>query len=475
MSTRLSTQGSAAVVDRRRRLTERLGGTPVAIFAGRNRPRNYAANVFPFRAESHFLYLAGHGLPQAVLLGDRGRWRLFVQPDPPGAALWHGETPGWDDLAAATGVASVHALDTLPSAIHALGGGDRVATVPAVEPLTRLRQAALLGRAWAIHDDAELGPPPLTGGDADLADALVALRLQHDPAALELLRAAAVGTHAAHLAGMAATAPGRSEHAIVAAIEGAMLARGMGPAYGSIVSVHGEILHNEAHEGTLRGGDLLLCDAGAEHAGWASDVTRTWPVSGRFSPTQRAIYDLVLATQREAIARVRPGARYRDLHLHACLVLARGLVDLGILRGSPEGLVERGAHALFFPHGLGHLLGLDVHDMEDLGDRAGYAPGRARSPRFGLGYLRLDRDLAPGMLVTIEPGFYMVPAILADRGLCGPFDADRTLDRERLAQFADVRGIRIEDDVLCTEGEPEVLTAAIPSDADAVAALVGGA
>jgi Xaa-Pro aminopeptidase len=235
------------------------------------------------------------------------------------------------------------------------------------------------------------------------------------------------------------------------------------------------VLHNTTYFNTLAEGDLLLCDAGAEHQGWASDVTRTWPVSGRFSATQRDLYDIVLAAQEAAIAAVRPCVRYRDLHLLSSRVLAQGLVDLGILRGDPESLVERGAHALFFPHGLGHLLGLDVHDMEDLGDRAGYAPGRSRSEQFGLCYLRLDRDLQPGMLVTIEPGIYLVPGIFADEALCGPFDRDKTLNRDRLADFADVRGIRIEDDVLCTEGAPEVLTAAIPKDRAAVEAAVAGA
>src|SRR5690606_22262098 len=160
-----------------------------------------------------------------------------------------------------------------------------------------------------------------------------------------------------------------------------------------IVTVHGEVLHNTTYGHQLGEHDLLLADVGGELDGWANDVTRTWPVSGKLSPTQRALYDIVLQAELDAIAMVRPGARYRDIHLAACLTLARGLVDEGVLRGDPQSLVERGAHAIFFPHGVGHLLGLDVHDMEDLGDRAGYAPGRARSPQFGLGYLRLDRDL----------------------------------------------------------------------------------
>jgi len=470
MST-LPSQPPEVFQERRRRLAARLAGAPVMVFAGRARPRNYAANTYAYRPDSHFLYLVGCGIQQAVLVGEGDQWELYIPRDPPGAALWHGDAPTAEEIAARTGVARVHALDTLPSRLH--GDADRVATVPAVDPLTRLRQGTLLGRAWALHDDDELGPAPLAAGDAALADALIELRLRHDDAAQEHLRSAAAGTHAAHLAGMAATAPGRLEHAVVAAIEAELLARGMSPAYGSIVSVHGEVLHNEGHGNTMAAGDLLLVDAGAEHHGWASDVTRTWPVSGRYSSTQRDLYQVVLAAQRAAIELVRPGVRYRDIHRHAALVLTRGLVELGILRGEPEGLVERGAHALFFPHGLGHLLGLDVHDMEDLGDRAGYAPGRARAQQFGLGYLRLDRDLAPGMLVTIEPGFYQVPAILADREICGPFDDSGALDRARLAAFADVRGIRIEDDVLCTDGPPEVLTATIPKDIEQIERLVG--
>jgi Xaa-Pro aminopeptidase len=234
--------------------------------------------------------------------------------------------------------------------------------------------------------------------------------------------------------------------------------------------VHGEVLHNDTHHGVCAAGDLLLADVGAEGAdGWASDVTRTWPVSGRFSPTQRAIYEVVLAANEAAIDAVRPGARYRDVHLVAARTIAAGLVGLGILRGEPQRLVEDGAHALFFPHGVGHLMGLDVHDLEDLGDRAGYAPGRTRSAQFGLSYLRLDRDLQPGMCVTIEPGFYVVPAILEEPALARL--ASEHVDREVLARFADVRGIRVEDDVLVTDAGAEVLTRAIPKTVSALEAL----
>ena len=249
------------------------------------------------------------------------------------------------------------------------------------------------------------------------------------------------------------------------------MAHDMTCAYNSIVTVQGEVLHNEQYHNQLTPGDLLLADVGAENSqGWASDITRTWPVSGKFSATQRAIYDLVLEAHDTCIAHMKPGVEYRDIHLLAARIIAQGLVDLGILRGNPEDLVDRDAHALFFPHGIGHLLGLDVHDMEDLGDLAGYETGRKRSDRFGLGYLRLDRTLRSGMIVTIEPGFYQVPGILNNDDLRSEYDD--VINWSRLAQFADVRGIRIEDDVLITDSGTEVLTAELPTKAPEIESLL---
>jgi Xaa-Pro aminopeptidase len=232
------------------------------------------------------------------------------------------------------------------------------------------------------------------------------------------------------------------------------------------------VLHATRHDHELRAGDLLLADVGAETPeGWAGDVTRTWPVTGRFSATQRALYEVVLAAQLAAIDAVRPGVRYAEVHRIAGRVVVEGLVALGILIGDPAELAARGAAALFFPHGVGHLIGLDVHDMEDLGDRAGYAPGRERSDRPGERYLRLDRDLVPGMAVTIEPGYYRIPHILERAEEVGDLEAN--LNRAVLAQFADVRGIRIEDDVLVTEHGCDVLTRAIPKSVEEVEAAIG--
>jgi Xaa-Pro aminopeptidase len=453
--------------NRRRALAGRVPDLAVLFAAGRPPARNYPANPYVFRAASHFLYFGGPPVEGAAILVDRGRATLFCDPPDPDDALWHGPRPSLEERASLAGADEARPLDELAAALDAVEAP--VATLPPQDAATAAWLGSLLGRTVEPGSGARL----VEGSDdGRLADAVIALRLVHDAAAIEQLRTAAAATVDAHRAGMRATRGARVEREVAAAMMASLRARGLQDAYGPIVTARGEVLHSHDHDGAIGPGDLLLCDVGGETAeGWAADVTRTWPVSGAFSATQRAMVDVVVEAQRRAIDRVRPGVRYREVHETAKRAIVEGLVQLGVLRGAVDGLLERGAAALFFPHGVGHLLGLDVHDMEDLGDRAGYAPGRARSATFGDRFLRLDRDLAPGMAVTVEPGFYQVPGILEDPRHTERFGAD--LDRAVLARFADVRGIRIEDDVLCTEGEPEVLTAALektPADVERVMA-----
>ncbi|MBW4516679.1 MAG: aminopeptidase P family protein [Timaviella obliquedivisa GSE-PSE-MK23-08B] len=438
---------------RRQKLAQHIN-SPVLLWSGQTSSRNFPANVFPYRANSHFLYFAGLPLLNAAIRLEAGRMTLFMDDATPASILWHGDSPKREEIAVQIG-----ADEALPlKELKAYGA----ATLPVQDAATRSHQSEMLGRS--LQD--------LSGIDRELAKAIVQIRLVHDAGAIDQIRQAAAVTVQAHKVGMVATASAKNEAHVRAAMESAIMGHNMTCAYNSIVTVQGEVLHNNHYHQAIQPGNLLLADVGAEtESGWASDVTRTWAVSGQFSPTQRAIYEIVLTAHDLCIGAARPGMEYKDLHLMACEAIAAGLVEVGILRGQPEDLVAMDAHALFFPHGVGHILGLDVHDMEDLGDLAGYEAGRVRSDRFGLGYLRLDRPLRAGMVVTIEPGFYQVPAILQDLERREQYK--KAVNWERLEAFADVRGIRIEDDVLITETGNEVLTAELPTKLEAIEELVG--
>ncbi len=455
----LKSSPASAFAHRRERLASKLSG-PALFFSGRARARNFLANRYPFRAESHFLYFVGRPLEGAVLRVTPSDSTLFVEPPDPEEVLWSGPTSSLAELERELGV-EVRPLDEL-------GVADGVATLPVHDAVTAEFQSEILGRDVLVASGRELAEP-----DASLAELVIEMRLTHDAAAISQMRQAALVTEAAHRAGMRSTRPNVREAAVLAQMEAEIVARGCAHAYGPIVTTHGEVLHDERHDRELPDRGMLLADVGAETPeGWASDVTRTWPTNGAFSDSQRALYEVVLESQRAAIAAVKPGVRYLDVHRTAGKALLAGLVALGIYRGDLDELYARGAAALFFPHGVGHLLGLDVHDMEDLGDRAGYAPGRSRIQNFGDRYLRLDRDLVPGMAVTIEPGFYQIPMLLEHPDEVG--DLDGALDRGVLARYADVRGIRIEDDVLVTETGSDILTAGVPKTVRDVEAAMRG-
>ena len=445
-------------LQQRREGLAKLVDNPVILWSGSSTGRNFPANPFSFRASSHFLYFAGLACENTAIRLDDGKLELFMDNPSSKSTLWHGETLGREEIATIIGADNAYPLAELPEKTAS------AATIAVQDFKTYQQQCKLLNRPVALANTLE-------GIDLDLAKAIVTLRSQHDPAALQELRQAAAVSVKVHQAGMKATLQAKTEAEIRGAMEGVIIAHNMCCAYNSIVTVHGEVLHNQSYDNLLQPQDLVLADVGAETSnGWASDITRTWPVSGRFSPTQKDIYQVVLAVHDSCIAKMRPGVEYQDIHLLAASIIAAGLVDLGILKGNPADLVEMDAHALFFPHGIGHLLGLDVHDMEDLGDLAGYEVGRVRSERFGLAYLRLNRPLQPGMLVTIEPGFYQVPGILTNPDFRQKYQ--NVVNWERLAEFNDVKGLRIEDDVLITESGTEVLTADLPTAIEEIEALV---
>lgn len=458
---------------RRRRLLATLEG-PVLLAAGAPLSRNYPANTWPFRADSNFLYLFDSPEPDSAALLDPadGSVTLFLPARTVEDALWSGVQEPFEQVKAGQKVDAVLPLDALEVEVKARAKGRRVDSLAISDPRWTARLAAITGQALAFDAPAKIGAPTLV-------DALSALRLKKDQRELAEMAETARVTCEAHVAAMRHSRAGIAEEELAGIVEGTFARAGCTVAYQTILSVRGEVLHNHSHHGVLQDGDIVLLDAGAEApSGYCTDVTRCWPV-GTFSPEGRDVYDLVLASEEAAIAAVKPGVRYRDVHLLACRVLAQGLCDLGLLSGSVDGLVESGAHAVFFPHGVGHQLGLDVHDLEAFGDRVLYPRGRTRSDQFGTAYLRMDMDLEPGMTFTIEPGLYFVPAILHSDALRARFAGQVRFDRAeaylRLNGGRGFGGVRIEDNVLCTASGSQVLTQAIPKRRAEVEALAGSA
>jgi Xaa-Pro aminopeptidase len=449
---------------------------PVLLMAGSWISRNYPANWSPFRADSTFLFFFPDPEPNAAALFDpkEGSVTLFLDERTADDALWHGPVPSFADMKKALGVTAVEKRADLEAVVKKKMSGKRKLRGLAISDPRATRTAAqLTGEDLDFCSSDKIADP-------ELVRVIAKLRTHREPEELAEMRTCAAVTRNAHQMAMAHTRPGTTEQVLTGHVEGAFVRGGCVPAYNTILSVRGEVLHNHAHNNLLLDTDLVLLDAGAEsRSGYCADVTRTWPVSGRFSAEARDVYDVVLAAEKAAIEAVRPGVRYRDIHLLAARVLTEGLVQMKLMKGNPDTLVEAGAHAMFFPHGVGHLLGLDVHDLEAFGDQVAYAKGRERSPQFGTKWLRLDLDLGPGMCFTIEPGIYFVPAILRNPEFRKQFKGQ--VDFARAETFLTMHGlrgfggIRIEDDIHCTETGAEVLTAAIPREPGAVEALVGSA
>jgi Xaa-Pro aminopeptidase len=458
-------------VSRRDALLKRLS-RPLVLFSGGAISRNYPANTFPFRADSNFLYFFERPEPGSAALFDpaNGSVTLFLPERSLADALWHGEVESFSAAKERHRVHQVLEVEKLEAHLAGLAKGRQLDALAVADFKATHRARAVTGQDLQFDDPSRVGP-------GDVLDTIASLRLAKGPEELAEMRKTAVVTHEAHVAAMKASKPGVTEAFLTGVVEGTFGQGGCVPAYETILSVRGEVLHNHGHENTLAAGDLVLLDAGAEgRAGYCSDVTRCWPVGGSFTPEGRDVYELVLTAELHAVSLVKPGVRYRDVHLSACRVLAQGLVDLGLLSGTADGLVESGAHAMFFPHGLGHQIGLDVHDLEAFGDRVLYR-GRQRSTQFGLAYLRMDLDLVEGMVFSIEPGLYFVPAILRSQEFRERFKGQVHFDKaERFLSMNGGRGfggIRIEDDVVCTSSGAEVLTAAIPKGRAEIEALVG--
>lgn len=461
----LAAAAPVAELQRRRDAVRRGVGSGVILVPGHDVAWRNADNPHPFRQSSHLLYLAPVRRPGMALVMDveGGVDMLFAPPEDPDAVVWYGPRPSVENEAAAAGIFDVRDIADLPELLRQATRKERtVHLTPQFVPAIRDRVAGWLGADPGAMDER-------------VSEALVAtlgeLRLRKSEYEVGEIERALTATAAMFDAARSTVRPGIREAEVFASMARAAFARGYSFAFSPIVTVRGEVLHNEGYVNAMEDGDLLLIDAGLETAsGYASDISRTMPVSGGFTDVQRALYEIVLEARDEAIAMMRPGVSYRDVHDRASRSVAAGLIGLGLMRGDPDEAVAAGAHALFFVHGVGHPLGLDVHDLHDLGDAVAYPADRPRSRQFGTGFLRFGRTLEEGMVMTVEPGIYFIPALI-DRWRAEGRHAD-FIRYDAVARLRELGGIRLEDDVLVTADGVRVLGPGIPASVEDVEAPV---
>jgi Xaa-Pro aminopeptidase len=459
---------ASTYIERRRRLKEDLTSGVILFLGNERSPMNYPDNEYVFRQDSSFLYFWGIDLPglAAVIDIEQDREIVFGRELTIEDTIWSGPQTPLNEHCLKCGVKDNATLAQLEATVNeAMRKGRRIHFLPQYRPENRIKIQDLIGLNATI---ANYHSSPA------LIQAVVAQRSVKTQEEIQQIETALDVTFDMQILAMKMSQPGTHEKEIVGAMLGRVYARvGNGLAYPIIFTTKGHILHNPRHGNLMQAGDLVINDSGCESAmHYASDITRTFPVGGKFARQQKEIYSIVLQAQQKAIENIRAGTEYREVHFMAAKEAVLGLKALGLMSGDVDEAVAAGAHALFFPHGLGHMLGLDVHDMEDLGeDYVGYTDTIQRNPQFGLCYLRLARKLEPGFVLTVEPGLYFIPDLIDQwkaEKRCAEF-----IDYEKVEAYRDFGGIRIEDDVLVLQDGQRVLGRPIAKSVEEVEALAG--
>lgn len=430
--------------NRRRALASKVADGLILIPGNGESACNYRSNAYLFRQDSTFLYYFGIDKPgfAGVIDAESGKETIFADDIGIDDIVWTGPQPSVAEDALRVGVTRTAPFAALADTVReALAKGRRIHYVPQYRGHNKILLHELLGRSFAEIE---------AGASLELILAVVSQRLVKEQCEIdEIDRACDLG-YAMHYTAMQLMRPGMVEQELVGALEGVCISGGYMTSFATILSQHGETMHNHSHDGILTEGKLCLIDAGAETAShYCSDFTRTWPVSGRFTQAQKDIYTIVATANQYALDASRPGITYKDIHLGASRIILQGLSNLGLVRGDVDEMVAAGVQGLFMPHGLGHNMGLDVHDMENLGENnVGYDPGQERARQLGLGSLRNARKLIPGQVITDEPGIYFIPALIEQWKREGHNAA--FVNFTALEKWYDFGGIRLEDDLLIT-------------------------
>lgn len=451
------------IYTRRRELLRKNCNSGLLLFPGNvESPMNYAANTYPFRQDSSFLYFFGIDLPglAATMDLDSGEEIIYGNDLDIDDIIWMGSQPLIAENAAKAGITVTRPLADLKKNIaNVIDTKRKVKILPPYRGDQRIFLSEVLGVTV---------PQIKEFISEDFIKAVISLREIKEAGEIAELEFAIDVAYGMHTGMMKMAVPGRWEREIVGHMEGVALANGGMVSFPIILSIDGQTLHNHYHGNQLKEGRILVSDAGCESPlHYASDITRSVPVGGRFSQRQKEIYEIVLAANESSIRNIAPGIYNKEIHLNAARTITNGLKAIGLMKGDTEEAVQQGAHALFFPHGLGHMLGLDVHDMENLGENfVGYDETISRSKQFGTAYLRLGKRLKPGFVFTIEPGVYFIPALIDLWRKEKKFED--FINYAKVETYKDFGGIRIEDDVLVTETGGRVLGKHIPKAVDEI-------
>ena len=445
---------------RREALKKSMSGG-IAVFPGNSEaPENYLSNQYRFRQDSSFLYFFGIDEPDfaAVIDFDSGEEILFGNDVSIDDIIWMGPQPSVASKAEKVGISDSRPLKELFKVVgEAVAKGRMVHFLPPYRYYNMLLLSELLGIPCTKNGN-DTRKMLAERSSKELTKAVIALRLIKEPCEIEEIDKACDIGYEMHYAAMKAARLGMKEQELVGLMEGITVSRGWGPSFAIILSQNGETLHNHMHHQYLTEGRLFVIDAGAEsNTHYASDFTRTLPASGKFTQKQKEIYTIVSDANNLAVEMARPGITYREVHLATARLMLEGLSSVGIVKGDLDEMVEKGVMGLFQPHGLGHNMGLDVHDMEDLGeDLVGYDEDQVRSKQLGLGSLRMARRLKPGHVITDEPGIYFIPALIENWKAAGTNAEFINFDILK-KEYYDFGGIRIEDDLLITADGCRVL------------------
>ena len=432
-------------IERRTLLRERIGSGLILLFGNNDSPVNYPSNGYKFRQDSSFLYYFGlqrDGLA-GVIDADSGEEWLIGNDIDIEDIVWFGSVDSVADMAEQAGVSKSAPMSRLESLImDARDRGREIHFLPPYRHDIMIQLMDLTG----IHPREQRA-----AASQQLIEAVIAQRIVKTPEEIaEIERACAIG-YEMHTTAMRMCRPGVTEQEIAGRISGIASSKGCIVSFPSILSMHGEIMHGYPSPKPLEAGRLMLCDCGAEtNENYCSDNTRTTPISGRFDARQRDIYQIVVDAHDRAFEIARPGMKWWDVHFEAARVITEGLKALGLMKGNTDDALEAGAHAMFFPHGLGHAMGMDVHDMEGLGQiHVGFDDEvQPRLDQFGTNALRFGRRLREGYVMTDEPGIYFIPALIDEwraKGHCKEF-----LNFDAIESYKDFGGIRLEDDLLIT-------------------------